>query len=58
MIPVMCRTNIDDFQREEWPKQFFCRPIVGDRVESKTEKILKIANIIYCEDKIEVELSL
>ena len=57
MIPAICRTNLDDFRREEWPERFFCRPMVGDRVESKTGKILKIASIIHCKDKIEIELS-
>lgn len=48
MIPVFCHTNIDEFKKEEWPKEFLCRPIVGDCVQSKDGALLKIVRIIHC----------
>ncbi len=46
-IPVSCRTNLDDYKREQWPVEMVVRPIVGDRIESKSGKVLKIVSITH-----------
>jgi hypothetical protein len=46
-IPVQCTTNLDDYKREEWPKEFCCRPEKGDMVESKSGKRLMIVDITH-----------
>ncbi len=47
MIPVSCRTNLDDYQREWWPTEMLVRPLIGDRVESESGKVLKIVSITH-----------
>ena len=53
-IEVFCHTNIDEYAREEWPSKFTCPPIVGDYVQSKSRRTLKICRIThslsYCYD--------
>ena len=36
MIEVMCRTNLDDVGREDWPKKLPALPREGDLIESGT----------------------
>jgi len=37
MVFVHCRTNLDDVMRiEEWPIELIERPMVGDRIQSRT----------------------
>ena len=56
MIKVRCRTNLDDFKREQWPNTFVCRPEEGDKVQAKSGAVLKICNITHAmEDPIFVE---
>ena len=50
MIPVICRTNLDDYKREVWPKKFCCRPIPGDKVQSTSGKWLRIHNITHAKN--------
>jgi hypothetical protein len=47
MIKVRCRTNLDEFKREDWPQTMVCRPIVGDRVESKDGRQLRVVGITH-----------
>lgn len=51
MIKVFCYTNLDDFKKEEWPSHFTCRPEVGDKVASKSGKVLTIKTICHAERK-------
>ena len=44
---VTCFTNIDDLNREEWPTEFACRPMIGDTVRSAIGVQLKIVQIIH-----------
>ena len=46
-IPVICRTNLDNYKREAWPKSFCCRPKVGDRVQAESGNSLKICGITH-----------
>jgi len=48
MIKVFCRTNLDRYEREIWPKIFCCVPQIGDRVRAKSQKSLKIVAITHC----------
>lgn len=47
MIEVICRTNLDDYNRCKWPTVFACRPIEGDRVKSECGKSLKVHMITH-----------
>lgn len=47
MINVRCRTNLDNMEKEVWPTQMVCRPEKGDRVESKSGKILIVVSITH-----------
>jgi hypothetical protein len=47
MIRVKCITYLDDYQREEWPDEFCCRPIVGDKVVSKSGKMLTVCAVAH-----------
>ncbi|KKL72051.1 hypothetical protein LCGC14_2088810 [marine sediment metagenome] len=46
-IHVICRTNLDAFARETWPKEMACRPVVGDMVESAAGKVLRVIGITH-----------
>ena len=47
MMKVYCRTNLDNYKREEWPKVMCCRPMIGDRVEAKNGQSLKVVGITH-----------
>lgn len=52
-----CRTNLDDYQREEWPGFSYIEPKVGYRITAKSGKQLSIVEItIYSDGKLELEL--
>ena len=46
LIKVQCHTNLDDYSREEWPTHLY-NPKVGDFVQAKSGKILKIFSITH-----------
>lgn len=46
-MKVRCRTNIDDFKREIWPTELCCRPLKGDKVQSKNGRVLSIVDITH-----------
>jgi hypothetical protein len=47
MIIGSCHTNLDDYDREEWPTQFVAVPREGEWVESKNRKILKVVKVTH-----------
>ena len=47
MIRGYCRTNLDDYGREEWPNVFVAIPNIGDRVESKNGKWLYVCGVVH-----------
>lgn len=47
MINVYCRTNLDDYQREEWPEVMVCLPRIGDRVVAKSGNSLRVVGITH-----------
>ncbi len=47
MINVYCRTNLDNYEREEWPEVMVCLPHIGDRVEAKSGNSLRVVGITH-----------
>lgn len=48
MIRGYCRTNLDDYRREEWPKEFVAVPRIGDYVQSTSSlNSLKVVTITH-----------
>ena len=47
-IPIRCRTNLDEFRNERWPREVLVRPMVGDRIRSESGKELVIYSITHC----------
>lgn len=45
MITARCFTNLDGYEHESWPTQFPIVPQVGNYVESRNGKSLKIVSI-------------
>jgi hypothetical protein len=62
-IEGYCRTNLDDYKREEWPRVFSAVPREGENVRSKSGKVLKVCKVTHGYDFmnnkpfIEVELT-
>lgn len=61
-IKGYCRTNLDDYQRYDWPTIFAAVPRIGDRVKSVCgTRVLKVVGITHTmisyEAVIEVELN-
>ena len=49
MVDGYCRTNLDDYQRYDWPRQFCAVPRIGERVESLCRQhSLKVVGITHC----------
>ena len=57
-----CRTNLDAYQREQWPTAFVALPREGDWVRAKCGKLLKVVKVVHemsdGSPRIEVELHL
>jgi len=53
-IKVRCRTNLDNYHKEQWPTEMCCRPIQGDTVASKTGKVLKVVQVRHALDRSEI----
>lgn len=51
MINGYCRTNLDDYKTQEWPRKFACRPKKDDAVRSKSGQILYICGITHSVDE-------
>lgn len=52
MIQGRCRTNLDDFAREQWPTVFVAVPRVGEWVESVssypiTRRKLRVCSVTH-----------
>jgi hypothetical protein len=57
MIDGYCRTNLDNYQMEVWPEIFVAVPRVGECIESKSGKVLKVVRITHQTYTEEVGLS-
>lgn len=49
MIKGICRTNLDNFERETWPTNFCAVPRIGERVSAHSGKTLKVVSITHAE---------
>ena len=49
MIKGHCFTNLDDYQKEDWPKMFVALPREGDWVEAKSRKRLRVCKVTHME---------
>jgi len=47
MIRVHCRTNLDKYRNKRWPEEFVVPPQIGDFVESDSNDVLQIKEIIH-----------
>lgn len=47
MIEGFCFTNIDKYKEERWPREFVVLPRRGDRVEAKSGRTLRVADITH-----------
>ena len=43
-----CITNLDDYQKKRWPRNFIQLPRIGEFIKSHSGKTLKVKNIIHC----------
>jgi len=56
MIPVICRSNLDEFPRHHWPTQLAGMPRIGDRVKARDGFMLYVVSVTHVEMGVEVEL--
>ena len=47
MIRGYCFTNLDEYQREEWPQTFAAIPHIGDRREAKSKRSLRVIAVTH-----------
>ncbi len=47
MIEGYCRTNLDDYKKQNWPTEFVSVPKEGDRVRADDRSSLKVCGITY-----------
>ncbi len=47
MIYGQCRTNLDAYKGEDWPKEFVRVPLVGERVEAESKNSLRVCCITH-----------
>ena len=52
MIKVQCRTNLDEYRQEEWPDSFAAPPSIGEHVQTKSGKWLRIVGITHCHERL------
>lgn len=46
-IRGVCRTNLDGYEREEWPTLFVAVPRKGERVEAKSGRSLVVVSVTH-----------
>ena len=46
-IRGICRTNLDGYEREEWPTHFVAVPRRGERVAAKSGKHLAVVGVTH-----------
>ena len=54
-IDVVCHTNLDDYQTQHWPKKLAVRPLVGERIESESGRVLIITDITHAVGKFVID---
>ena len=53
MIKGYCRTNLDNYRLENWPKSFVAVPREGDWVQSESGKILRVCKVTHKMTKVQ-----
>lgn len=48
-VSVTCRTNLDGYAWEEWPRTMACRPTKGDSVQAASGKKLRVVQVTHVE---------
>ena len=57
MIKITCRTNLDEYKREEWPTELPAVPAKGQHLQAKSRKRLVVVGLTWLYDGLlEVEL--
>ena len=57
MFKITCFTNLDEFKREEWPRELPAVPLVGQGIAAKSRKRLTVVAVNWQYDgTLEVEL--
>lgn len=51
MIHAIVFTNLDEYMKEQWPSAFCGIPRVGDRVQAKSGKTLRVVGVTHCFDE-------
>jgi len=51
IIPIRCRTNLDDYKHEKWPNMLCCRPELGDKIVADSGVKLTIVSIAHTMNK-------
>jgi hypothetical protein len=46
-MDIFCHTNLDEYQKEEWPDRFLRVPLLGEYVRAKSGKQLKVVRIVH-----------
>lgn len=49
MIRGYCKTNLDEYQRENWPRMFASLPREGDWMQAESGKVLRVCTVTHCE---------
>jgi hypothetical protein len=47
MVHGHCRTNLDNYKQEEWPKEFVRVPLKGERVQAESGNSLRVCEITH-----------
>lgn len=50
MINVFCKTNLDEYKKDVWPRKLAGMPSMGEYVTSMNGTRLKICIIVHCWD--------
>ncbi len=55
MIKGSCFTNLDGYSFERWPRYFVAVPRVGECVQAKSGRTLRVCRVTHCHDDEEYE---
>ena len=58
MIKVICSTNLDGFDIEDWPNTLQVLPRIGERIKSSSSNVhLKVVNLVHNQHYVYIELN-
>jgi hypothetical protein len=47
LVPGFCRTNLDGYEREEWPRRFVAVPRKGERIAATSGRNLAVVSVTH-----------